>query len=100
LPRKNSAVLPKKNQENLNKPQFLNNYASWRIQERLVTHTWDEDVDTEKPRSVAIDRAFDIPPVRFAGFLLTQLNSLDINIFKFQIKHHYLFCIETTAFYY
>jgi hypothetical protein len=53
----------------------------------LVTRTWDEGLDTEKPRSVAIDRAYDIPPVRFIGFLLTQLDSLDIDIFKFQIKH-------------
>lgn len=34
----------------------------------------------EKPSSAAIDRASDIPPMRFTGFLPTQLDSLAIDI--------------------
>jgi len=44
--------------------------------------TWDGGGDMEKPRSAANDRASGIPPMRFTGFLPTQLDSLAIDIFK------------------
>lgn len=36
--------------------------------------------DTEKPRSAAIERASDIPPIRLRGFFPTQVVSLPIDI--------------------
>lgn len=62
--------------------------------------TWDGAGDTEKPRSAAIDSASDIPPMRFTGFLPTQLDSLAIDIFKFQLKHHHLFEVKLLLFFF
>ena len=39
--------------------------------------------ETEKPRSAAMERASDMPPMRLRGFLPTQLDSLPIDIFQF-----------------
>lgn len=36
--------------------------------------------ETEKPRSAAIERASDIPPIRLRGFFPTQVVSLPIDI--------------------
>lgn len=52
--------------------------------------TWDKGGDMEKPRSAAIDRASDIPPMRFTGFLPTQLDSLAIDDFKFQLRRYHI----------
>ena len=43
--------------------------------------TWVGGGDTEKPRSEAIERASDIPPMRRSGFLPTHVLSLPIDIF-------------------
>jgi len=54
----------------------------------LWSDSWveDEGEETEKPRSAAIERASDIPPMRLTAFLPTQLDSFVIDIFEFCIQ--------------
>lgn len=54
--------------------------------ERKKGETWEGGGATEKPRSAAIERASDIPPMRLNGFFPTQVVSLPIDISS-NLKH-------------
>lgn len=67
----------------------------WAIEE---VGTWEGGGATEKPRSAAMERASDMPPMRLRGFFPTQVLpvSLPIDIFL-QPKHGLLFLQKRLA---
>lgn len=56
------------------------NYQKWAQNGKLGTHrgreTWVGGGATEKPRSAAMERASDMPPMRLRGFFPTQVVSV------------------------